>query len=196
MPTPTRCNSGANGVPIAECTITNDENGIPRMVHADAAKRSQDAPSHLLVAFALLPAVATLVMPDDSLGEAPLDLFPGQARPLPDVHLAKVRERAHGHAPCGRDEPRSLDSTPEIARVHGRETGGGELLGERASLRAPPLAERRIGVALKPPVAVPLGLPVTHEEERRHRSCRGRTRHHVCTLAPPWISAFATASAW
>ena len=66
------------------------------------------------------------------------------------------------------DDLRRLVRAPEVARVDGGERRRAQLVGQLSRLFSTPLVQRRVGPALPPPLAVPVGLAVPCEEDRRH----------------------------
>ena len=83
-----------------------------------------------------------------------------------------------------RDELRRLARAGKVARIDRVDSLGGQIGRERARLRTTGVVERRVGVALEAPVAVPVGLAMPDEEKLRHLEAR---------LAASWTSASKTA---
>ena len=111
---------------------------------------------------------------------APRLLGAGEPRPRADVDLAQARVGDHRHAVRRGDDLGRLVRAPEVARVDRVERRLAQLLRELARLLAAGLVERRVGPALPAALAVPVGLAVPREEERRHQRAN---------VAPRWISA-------
>ena len=138
---------------------------------------SRDDPPHccddplaeLVLRLAGLPAVPRLVPRLSPIRVALLDLRPGEALPLADVDLAQLAQRDNVGAEARRDDLRCLARPREVARVDELDRLAGELGRERVRLLASRLVERRVGVALEAPLAVPVRLAVPHEEQLRHR---------------------------
>src|SRR5206468_9161563 len=93
---------------------------------------------------------------------------PRQTRPVTDVDLAQLAQRRHVEPPTGSDDRGSLPRPGEVARVDGVDRGAGEVGRELLGLHPPGCAERRVAVTLPAAGAVPLGLAMAREENRRH----------------------------
>src|SRR3954453_628751 len=78
----------ANGPPVG-----HDHGPAARVRDGYPPERGDDALCELLVRLARLPAVASLAPGERAVGEALLDLGPGQALPFADVDLAPLPPR-------------------------------------------------------------------------------------------------------
>ena len=106
-------------------------------------------------------------------GELLLDLLPGEAREDANVGFSELGSGRHREAHSGGDDLRRLHSPREVTRVHGSEGRRREPLGKLARLCPTNLVERRVGVPLEAPVAVPVGLSVPRQQDRRRHGGYG-----------------------
>ena len=90
------------------------------------------------------------------------------ALPRTDVDLAQPRLDGEIETERGGDDLGGLARPPQVARVDSRERLLAKLISEFARLDASGVVERRVGVALKPVVAVPVRLAVADERDRGH----------------------------
>ena len=105
-----------------------------------------------------------------------LDLRAREPGPRADVDLLQRRVWTRLEVELVGEDGRGLGCAPQRARVRGREAPGAELGCERPCLRPPGVVERRIRVTLEAAVAVPVGLAVPHEDDRRRHGGYGSAR--------------------
>ena len=96
----------------------------------------------------------------------------GQALPGSPVLLSQVGVE-HGRQPeFSADDLGRLAGTRKIAGVDRLELLAVELLGELLCLTPTEVAQRPVGVALKAPLGIPVGLAVANEKQSRHDGLR------------------------
>jgi hypothetical protein len=135
----------------------------------DLRQRADDALAHRGVGLAARKRLAVVGRPAfDVAGIPPLDLAHGQAFPFPDVDLAQARIDLDAEAMRASDDRGRVARAAQVARVHGRDRLVGERCRERARLLASELIQRPVGVPLPATVAVPVGLAVPRQDQRRH----------------------------
>ena len=139
----------------------------------DGVERREDATGHLVGGLAVAPVAGA------GVGEPSQDLRVGQTLPRAEMPLAQVGPEDDLSRVALRHDPRGVARARQIARVDRVEPLGCELVGERLGLGPSRVVQRRVGVPLHAPVAVPVGLAVSREQDRR--------RGHSSRLAP-WIS--------
>src|SRR5438270_2562557 len=139
--------------------VRNEQDPAAGVVTRDPLDRREHTRRVLLARLAVRPLAAR---------EPLLDLRARQAGPRADVDLAQARVCDDGHAVRRGDDLRGLVRALEVARVDRVERDEAQLFGQLAGLRASGVVQRRIGPALPDPVAVPVGLAVSCEEDRRH----------------------------
>jgi hypothetical protein len=99
-------------------------------------------------------------------------LHGGKALPRSPVLLAQVGVE-HGRQPeSSADDLGGLAGTRKIAGVDRLELLAAELFGELLCLAPTVVAQRPVGVALKAPLGVPVGLAVANEKQSRHDGLR------------------------
>jgi 3-oxoacyl-[acyl-carrier protein] reductase len=98
----------------------------------------------------------------------PVELVLRQALPGPDVDLAQPWIDLEWQTEKARDDLARLARSPQVARVHRGDRLAPQRLGELAGLPAAGVVERLVGEALVAALAVPVGLAVAREEDRRH----------------------------
>ncbi len=127
----------------------------------------------ILEGFSVVCAGALACLPASvRIGETLLDLRGRQSFPRSEAPLAQPRIDAHLEAQLGRDDLRRLTRPSEIARIEHVDPAV-ELLGERPGLLTAEVVQSRVGAALPPAVAVPIGLAVANQEQCGHgRSIR------------------------
>ena len=145
--------------------VRDDEDTLAGMCVRDPLDRRENPGEVLLSSFAVVVLRSW---------KALRDLCSGEARPRPDIHLPQTGVRDHGHAVRCRNDLGRLVRAPQVARVDGVEPHRRESLGELARLGAAGRVERRVGMSLKAPLTVPVGLPMSRQQDRRrhdgHRS--------------------------
>ena len=104
----------------------------------------------------------------DLIGEALLDLRCCQAGPVTDVSFAQLRVDDDFESLSVGHDPRGFVCTAKVARVDRFDRLACQELGELPRLLPTARIQRRIGVSLKPAVAVPVGLTVAREDQRGH----------------------------
>ena len=120
-----------------------------------------------------------------SLAEALLDLRRRQTFPGAEPSLAQARIEAHLEVELFRQDLRGLARPVQVARIDGVD-GAVEGAGERSRLFAAEVVEARVRQALPAPFAVPVGLPVSNEQQSGHRhlgAARGAV-FRTCGLRP------------
>ena len=94
----------------------------------------------------------------------------------------RLRSSGDGQPEPSGDDLRRLAGAQQVARADRVDPPPDQRLGELARLLAAACVERTVGVTLPAPLAVPVGLAVACEEERRH----------AANVAARWISDSAT----
>src|SRR5262249_52123110 len=160
--------------------VGDSENALAGMASCDVDESGNHARCQLVVRLAAFPARA----PVDARGlREPLpDLVDRETFPATDVDLPQPLEAARLEAEVSPDDVGGLARSPERARVDRREQLVAEQEGERTRLLAAGIVERPVRMPLEAPLAVPVGLAVPHEDERRG---------HAVTLARSWTSDWA-----
>ena len=122
----------------------------------------------LLVRLAVRPART----PRDvgELGKAGLHLVHRESLPVADVDLAQRLELLRVQPESVGDDPGRLARSAERARVDGGQSFVAERVRELARLPSPGVVQRHVCVALKAALAVPVGLAVSDEDERRRHA--------------------------
>lgn len=95
------------------------------------------------------------------IGEALLDLKHRQSFPRSEAPLAEPRIDLHLEAQLGRNDLRRFTRAGEVARVEHVDAAV-ELFGELPGLLTAEVVQSRVGAALPPAVAVPIGLAVAN----------------------------------
>jgi 3-oxoacyl-[acyl-carrier protein] reductase len=138
--------------------VRDDEDALAWVLVRDPLHRGQHASE------VLGPGLAVMVL---RARETLCDLGPREARPRPDIDLPQAGVRAHRHAVGRREDLRGFARSGQIARVDGGKGRRCEPLGELTRLCPAELVERRVGVSLEAPVAIPVGLSVSRQQNRR-----------------------------
>ena len=136
----------------------DDEHGGAGMGGGDLEEHLLDPRAHRLVGLPLLPA-ETARPPARGAGRKPrFDLGGRQPGPLADVDLAQASVELDRQLERLGDDLGRLARARQIGAVDRVDPARGEELSERPGLRAPGLVQRRVGVPLPAPLAVPVGL--------------------------------------
>src|SRR5258707_25464 len=165
--------SGLNAGGAQSCpdwpAVRGDEDGRVGMLGRNSSQGGDDACGHLVGSLAVAPRTGT------GFWEASSDHLVGEPFPRAEVLLPQVRELVHAEARGGHGDLCSLSRSLEGAGINGIEALALELFGKRLRLGTTHVVERDVGVTLDTPFAIPVGLAMAHEEDRR--------RH---TLKPSW----------
>ena len=145
--------------------MRDDEHAIVRMKSAQIEERGNDALGELLVRLAVLPAGS----PGDvrSIWKARPDLVHGHPLPVADVDLAERLQLLCLEPETSGDDVRSLNRAPERARVDGGQSFVAKAVRELDGLAPTRLVEGCVRMSLVAALAVPVGLTMTHEDDRR-----------------------------
>ena len=114
----------------------------------------------------------------EGVGVALLDLVAGQPFPRAEAALAQARIEPDVQAEPSRHDLCGLPRARQVARVDSVDLLR-QVVGELASLVSPAGVQGGVRVALPAAVAVPVGLAMASEKERRHEA----------RLASQWTSA-------
>jgi len=144
------------------------EHVISCMATAEVEQRGDDACRELLVRLAVRPTGS----PRDvgSLREPRPDLVHGHALPVADVDLAESLELLRLEPQLLGNDPSRLARASQRARVDRAQAFGAQDVSELASLPASGLVERSVGVPLEAALAIPVGLAVSDEDDRRRHA--------------------------
>jgi len=159
--------------PAQTTAVGDDEDAAPRMPLGDLPQ-SAEHPFFVLLVRLAVPLAA-------------VDLVPREALPGADVDLAQPGFPPDRQSePCA-DDLRRLERAAQVARVDRVRRVVRELLAKALRLSAARIVERRIGMPLEAPVAVPVRLSVSREKEGRHRLYASRPldlglRDRVCVV--------------
>jgi 3-oxoacyl-[acyl-carrier protein] reductase len=160
---------GGRGGGADRASMGHCENAFPLMLLGDLTEPADDAPAELLVRLAVRPArTAPLHPTGEALRKAILDLVDRQPGPGADVDLLEGCARPNLHTEARRKERGGFARPTERAGVHDRECFAGEPLTELAHLVEAGSVERDICVALETTIAIPVGLAMSDQDDRRY----------------------------
>ena len=149
--------------------MRDHEHLLVRMALDDVGEERSDTLEERFVRFGVVRAVALTSAPAcESVAEHTLELVARPAFPGAEVTLAKARVGADWDVKTRCEDLRSLARARQIARVD--DVRHVQRAGELTRLLAAAIVQRRVGVSLPAMVAVPVGLAVANEEQRRHPS--------------------------
>jgi hypothetical protein len=148
--------------------VRDAEYAVARVSPAEVEERRKHARIQLGVALAVRPTrVPRLV---HLVRVSRPHLVDGQPLPVAHVDLAQCLELLHLELELPGDDPRRLCRAAKRARVDGVETLEAQDVRELEGLASSGLVQRRVGVTLVPVLAVPVGLAVADEDERRRHA--------------------------
>ena len=132
------------------------------MQRADPLENAQHALGDLLRRLPVTP------LPALSIGEPLGDLDVRQAFPGAEVLLAQAWIDGDLEPVHVGDRARGVERARQVAREHGRQRLGGELLGQGPSLVDACRVERNVGVPLDAAPDVPVRLTVSRQQDLGH----------------------------
>jgi hypothetical protein len=153
----------ANGAGVRD---TEDAAACVGSVEADQRRKNPRA--QLVVGLAVRPARPPRDV--ETLGKARLHLVDGEPLPVADVDLAQRLQLRSLEPETSGDDVRGLCCAPERARVDGGQPLVAKGVRELDGLAPARLVERRVRMSLEAALAVPVGLAMTDEDDRRRHA--------------------------
>jgi len=148
--------------------MRDPQHALMRMASAELDQSGHDPGGELLVCLAALPPGSPGHV--GSLGMTRADLVDGQPLPVPDVDLAQRVELVRLERKNVGDDPSSLAGSTQRARVDGIQTLVAEGRRELQGLPPTNIVQGRVRVPLEPSLAIPVGLAVSYEDDRRRHA--------------------------
>src|SRR6185295_12618717 len=156
--------------------VRDDEDGLAGVVAGDLADGALHARRERRERLGVGRAEAVAVLPAFVLdGEARRDLRVEETLPRAEVALAQLAHRRDADPASGERDPRRVRGAREVARVRRVERDAFEQTSEAARLLASEVGQRTVRLPEPAALAVPVGLAVTGDDERRHRAPAFRT---------------------